>query len=111
MKLLKTTLFVTQGIFMRRIPVCFAVFTQRAACKILSLKGELEKMLPLWKNITVSVVFIQGGKDNLVPKKKFAFCPKSTYRNSNQRVFYPEYNHFIPFTHMDIVEKAILQLD
>jgi pimeloyl-ACP methyl ester carboxylesterase len=79
--------------------------------EILPLKKELEKMLPLWKNITVPVVFIQGGKDKLVPKENLDFARKVLTETQIKEFFYPEYNHFIPFTHPDIVEKAILQLD
>ncbi len=78
--------------------------------EILPLKGELEKMRPLWKNITVPVVFIQGGKDNLVPKENLDFARKVLTGTQMKEFFYPEYNHFIPFTHPDVVEKAILQL-
>jgi len=78
--------------------------------EILPLKGELEKMLPLWKNITVPVVFVQGGKDNLVPKENLEFAKKVLTGTQVKEFFYSEYNHFIPFIHPDIVEKAILQL-
>lgn len=78
--------------------------------EILPLKEELKKMLPLWKNITVPVLFIQGGKDNLVPKENMDFAKKVLTGTEIKEFFYPEYNHFIPFTHSDIVEKVILHL-
>jgi pimeloyl-ACP methyl ester carboxylesterase len=37
-------------------------------------KPELEKMLPLWKNIRVPVVYIQGEKDNIVDTSNAGFA-------------------------------------
>lgn len=78
--------------------------------EILPLKKELEKMLPLWNKITIPVIFVQGGKDNLVPKENLDFAKKVLTATQIKAFFYPDYNHFIPFTHPDIVEKAILQV-
>jgi pimeloyl-ACP methyl ester carboxylesterase len=39
-------------------------------------KKELEKMLPLWKNITVPVVYIQGENDNIIDTSNAGFAKK-----------------------------------
>jgi uncharacterized protein len=39
-------------------------------------KKELEKMLPLWKNIRVPVMYIQGEKDNIVDTANAGFARK-----------------------------------
>lgn len=77
--------------------------------EILPLKGELEKMLPLWKNIKCPIIFVQGGKDKLVPPGNLDFGKKQLVNTQVVEMFYPDLNHFIPFTRPDIVREAILK--
>src|SRR5438046_8095216 len=58
--------------------------------------AELKKMLPLWKNIRIPVIYIQGEKDGMVYKTNASFarehfinCP---YLEIN---FIPGREHFI----------------
>lgn len=44
--------------------------------EILYLKPELEKMLPLWKNIRQPIIVIQGGKNMFVSPKNADFAQK-----------------------------------
>jgi esterase/lipase len=37
--------------------------------EIYQLKPELERMVPLWKEVKCPVIVIQGKKDELVPKE------------------------------------------
>jgi hypothetical protein len=39
-------------------------------------RKELEKMLPLWKNIRVPVVYLQGIKDNIIDTANAGFARK-----------------------------------
>lgn len=78
--------------------------------EILALKPELKAMLPLWKNIKTSVVFIQGGKDNLVHPDNAFFARKMLENASLKMVFKPELNHFIPWTQPELIKQAIDEL-
>jgi pimeloyl-ACP methyl ester carboxylesterase len=75
--------------------------------EILALKAELIKIIPAWKNIKLPVIFIQGGKDNLVPHQNKDFAEKQLKNADLELMFYPELDHFIPFTHKEIVMEAI----
>ena len=44
--------------------------------EIMPLKGELDKMLPLWKKLSMPVTVIQGLEDDLVPPENAGFCRK-----------------------------------
>lgn len=44
--------------------------------EIRPLKGELQRMLPLWTSITVPVTVIQGDADNLVPSGNADFAKR-----------------------------------
>ena len=78
--------------------------------EILYLKPELEKMLPLWKNIRQPVIVIQGGKDFLVNPKNADFAEKIlTNAKSLKIVRIDTMNHFVPWSHPQLVKKAILE--
>lgn len=78
--------------------------------EILYLKPELEKMLPLWKNIRQPVIVIQGGKDFLVNPKNADFAEKIlTNAKSLKIVRIDTMNHFVPWSHPQLIKKAILE--
>ncbi len=78
--------------------------------EILYLKPELEKMLPLWKNIRQPVIVIQGGKDFLVNPKN-ADCAEKMLVNAKSLkiVRIDTMNHFVPWSHPQLIKKAILE--
>jgi pimeloyl-ACP methyl ester carboxylesterase len=79
--------------------------------EILYLKPELEKMLPLWKNIRQSVIVIQGGKDFLVNPKNADFAEKMLVNAKSLKIVRIDtMNHFIPWSHPQLIKKAILEL-
>ncbi len=75
--------------------------------EILALKAELIKIIPAWKNLKLPVIFIQGEKDNLVPHQNIDFAQKQLINADLEIMYYPELDHFIPFTHKEIVMDAI----
>lgn len=76
--------------------------------EILPLKGELEAMLPLWSRVQMPVTVIQGGKDRLVPPGNADFADRVLPHNPPQQVRVAEMNHFVPWTHPELIEEAVL---
>lgn len=74
------------------------------------LKGELKKMLPLWENLTIPVTVIQGGKDKLVNPENHAFVESAAVNAPKSIQYYPDINHFIPWSHPELIKDAILKL-
>jgi pimeloyl-ACP methyl ester carboxylesterase len=78
--------------------------------EILYLKPELEKMLPLWKNIRQPVIVIQGGKDFLVNPKNADFAEKMLVNAKSLKIVRVDtMNHFVPWSHPQLIKKAILE--
>ena len=78
--------------------------------EILPLKAELEKMLPLWENISVPSIVIQGTKDNLVPKENAEFARRMLNDSLVDIRYIDGANHFIPWTYPEWVVKGIIDL-
>lgn len=77
--------------------------------EILPAKQELINMAPLWPKITCDVQIIQGGRDNLVPAGNEDYAEKMLVNAKSVRVYrLPEENHFIPFSHPEIVTEKLL---
>lgn len=79
--------------------------------EIFPLKGELQKMLPLWHNINAKVSIIQGEGDDLVPPANVDFLlrnlpPKTIF----QVVRVPNLNHFVPWKRPDLILDAVERL-
>ncbi len=88
------------------IPVSFRASNH----EILYLKPELEKMLPLWKNIRQPVIVIQGGKDMLVNPKNADFAEKMLVNAKSLKVVRVDtMNHFVPWSHPQLIKKAIIE--
>jgi pimeloyl-ACP methyl ester carboxylesterase len=76
--------------------------------EILYLKPELEKMLPLWKNIRQPVIVIQGGKDFLVSPKNADFAEKMLVNAKSVKIVKVDtMNHFVPWSHPQLIKQAI----
>jgi len=75
------------------------------------LKKDLKILSPLLKNVTCPVYFIHGNKDMLVPYSNMAFGVKS-FSNAAliDTTTIPGANHFIPWSHYDVVKKVLLRL-
>lgn len=78
--------------------------------EILYLKPELEKMLPLWKNIRQPVIVIQGGKDMFVNPKNAAFAEKMLVNAKSLKIVRVDtMNHFVPWSHPQLIKNAIIE--
>jgi len=76
--------------------------------EILPLRGELEKMIPLWSRIRVPVTIIQGEDDPLVPPGNAAFAQKMLVNAPVTVQMIPKMNHFIPWSRPDLIHDAII---
>jgi pimeloyl-ACP methyl ester carboxylesterase len=76
--------------------------------EILHLKKELEKMLPLWEEITSPTTVIQGSKDNLVAPENAKFAKKMIVNAPLKIHFETEADHFIPWNNPGLIKSAIL---
>jgi len=79
--------------------------------ELLTLRGDLVRLQPELSALAVPVVMLQGGKDRQVPvanvdylRTQFASAGKT---NLFSPLVFPDYNHFIPWEHPDVVEAAI----
>lgn len=77
--------------------------------EILYLRPELEKMMPLWKNIRIPVTVIQGGKDIFVSPQNATFAKKMLVNADLDIVFVDSMNHFIPWSHPQLIKQAIIK--
>jgi pimeloyl-ACP methyl ester carboxylesterase len=78
--------------------------------EIYHLKPELQKMLPLWKNITCPVMVIQGKQDSLVPAENADFAKKMLTNAHVEFVLVEGMNHFVPWSNPELIRDAILHL-
>ncbi|MFY0599069.1 MAG: alpha/beta hydrolase [Cyclobacteriaceae bacterium] len=78
--------------------------------EILPLKEELTSMLPLWKNIQIPTVVIQGTKDSLVPKENAEFASKMLSDSLVTINYLEGGNHFIPWSHPEEIVKGVFLL-
>lgn len=78
--------------------------------EIYHLKPELQKMLPLWKDVTCPVVIIQGKKDSLVPAANADFAKKMLVNAQVEFVLVDDMDHFVPWSNPELIERAILDL-
>lgn len=79
--------------------------------EIVGLKPELERMLPLWKNIHQPCIVIQGSKDELVHPGNADFAKKMLVNAAKvELVIIPDMNHFVPWSHPHLIREAILRM-
>ncbi|MEO9483837.1 MAG: alpha/beta hydrolase [Ekhidna sp.] len=75
--------------------------------EILPLKKELHDMLPLWEQIKIPTIVIQGTEDSLVPKENAAFAQQMLPDSLLEVHLLEDVNHFIPWSHPEEIIKAI----
>lgn len=78
--------------------------------EILPLKGELEGMKPLWREIQASCYIIQGDADMLVEEGNADFAEKNLINANFTSIRLPGENHFTIWTRPDLVKRAIFCL-
>jgi len=64
-------------------------------------------MLPLWENITVPTVIIQGGKDKLVNPKNADFIKAKLVNAKVDLIIEPEDDHFLHWRRPKLVVDAL----
>lgn len=78
--------------------------------EIYYLEDELISMLPHWKEIKAPVIVIQGGLDNLVPPGNAEFAKQQLTNSAEvELVMIDDMNHFVPWTHPELIEQAIFK--
>ncbi len=78
--------------------------------EILPLKSELTKLLPFWASIKTPVTVIHGTKDRLVPYENAIFMKERLSPDKFKLITLTNVNHFIPWTHQEVVVQALLKL-
>lgn len=78
--------------------------------EILTIKSDLEKMLPDWEKLKIPVVMIQGTKDGFVPKENADFAKKMAKNASVKLRLMKGQSHFFPFTKPEIVVEELMLL-
>ncbi len=77
--------------------------------EIIGVKPELERMLPLWKNIHQPSIIIQGEKDVLVDPGNGIFTKQQLVNAPVELIMVPGMNHFVPWSHPHLIRNAILR--
>lgn len=78
--------------------------------EILPLKDELQLMLPLWNQIRVPTIVVQGTKDMLVPKENAEFARRMISDSLIEVRYLEGANHFIPWSHPEAINSAIVDI-
>lgn len=78
--------------------------------EIYRVKPQLEEMLPRWKDITVPVTVIQGGRDKLVPPGNADFAKRMLVNAPVKILLMDDMNHFVPWTHPHIMRQELLEM-
>lgn len=78
--------------------------------EIYKLKPQLESMIPEWSKIKTPVIFIQGGKDKLVHPGNAEFAHKMLVNTTVKIEFVDTMDHFVPWSHPQLIRNAILEM-
>lgn len=69
---------------------------------------ELRKMLPVWKNLTMPVVVIQGGNDWIGDPVNIEFAKRNIPSLKSQYITIPKAGHMLTFSHLDMIKQLVL---
>jgi pimeloyl-ACP methyl ester carboxylesterase len=78
--------------------------------EIYRLKPQLQMMIPLYEKIRANTIVIQGGKDDLVHPDNADFAKKMITNAHVKLVLKPDMNHFVPWTHPELIRESVLEL-
>jgi pimeloyl-ACP methyl ester carboxylesterase len=85
---------------------------QSANVEKLAHKKELEKMLPLWKNVRIPVMYIQGEKDELIDTANASFAREHLVNAPYLSIqFVKDQPHFIAFSAQPLIKQKIFQME
>jgi len=78
--------------------------------EILQLKPQLENMIPLWPEVVIPTIVIQGKDDRLVPYQNAFFAKEKMVNAPVTLMVIDSMDHFVPWTNSDLINKAILNM-
>jgi len=85
-------------------------FIKASNDEILTLKKELENMLPDWEKIKIPVVVMQGTEDGLVPKENADFAKKMITHAPVKIRMLKGKSHLFPFFYPELVVEELMLL-
>jgi pimeloyl-ACP methyl ester carboxylesterase len=71
--------------------------------------AELQKLYDEWKDLEVPVLHIHGTKDFLAPISNIKFSEDQIPAQFLETIILEEVNHFLPWTHFDLVKSEVLK--
>lgn len=79
-----------------------------ANAEVAQAKAQTTLLANMLPHITCPVVWVQGGKDGLVPPENAAYAKRMmTSAHPFELIELPDANHFLPWEHADVVRHAI----
>jgi pimeloyl-ACP methyl ester carboxylesterase len=79
--------------------------------ELMVLKDDLMLMDKEWEKLKAPILMLHGTSDMLVPYKNTAYAQlKKTDSSALKVVSLPKVNHFIPWTHFDLVKEKLIKL-
>lgn len=78
--------------------------------EVIFLREELELMLPLWTDITVPSIVIQGDADDHVHPGNGPFAESMLVNAPKEIIMLEGQNHFLPWNEYSLVKKTVLKL-
>jgi pimeloyl-ACP methyl ester carboxylesterase len=78
--------------------------------EIYHLKPELERMLPLWKDVHCPVTIIQGRQDDFVPAENADFARRMLVNANVEVIMIDDMDHFVPWSHPHLITNAIMDM-
>lgn len=82
----------------------------RANQEIYDLRGNLERMLPLWESLQAQTIVVQGMEDGLVYPANIDFAEAVLTPERSQIIRLPEEGHLFPMTMRDTVMDWAIEL-
>lgn len=79
--------------------------------ELYNFKSELENMMPVWEEIKIPVVVVQGGKDVLVDHRNADFAKKMITNAPVEIIYKENMNHFVPWSNPELVLEAIFKVE
>ncbi len=90
---------------------CIPRIFQSANTEKLHHYEELSKMLPLWKKITVPVMYLQGAKDQLVDTSNASFAKRALVNVPYLNIyFFPDRGHYLAQYEWPTMRDRLLRL-
>ncbi len=79
--------------------------------EMLPLKGQLQVLVPVWKNISAKTIVVQGEEDELVHPDNLEFVKREFKTESvKQTISLPNEGHFLPWKNYDLIKKILLDI-